>query len=206
MERTILRQAKVLVLKVMRTRHYLEGRNACIRAGFGAWQLGGSRLEGSRLGSRGRPDDSDGAGSTASTFLTRRPITGWARARRDWQGVQDEDDRSKVVINSKFGRLDNGEVDFSSKHIRGSVERSLKRLNVDFLDSVIIHSPPIEFLDGNKNDHYAILERLQEEGKIMAYGASVDFEEEINLLMETTNAKVIQSFFNIFHQDCKRSL
>ena len=33
----------------------------------------------------------------------------------------------------------------------------------------------------------------------------MDFEEEINLLMETTNAKVIQSFFNIFHQDGKRS-
>ena len=33
----------------------------------------------------------------------------------------------------------------------------------------------------------------------------MDFEDEINLLMETTNAKVIQSFFNIFHQDCKRS-
>ena len=56
-------------------------------------------------------------------------------------------------------------------------------------------------MDGNKNDHYAILERLQEEEKIKAYGASVDFEEEINLLMGTTNAKVIQSFFNIFHQD-----
>ena len=106
------------------------------------------------------------------------------------------------MINSKFGRLDNGVVDFGSEHIRGSVERSLKRLNVDYLDSVIIHSPPREFLDGNKNDHYEILERLQEEGKIKAYGASVDAEDEIKTLLNTTNAKVIQSFFNILHQDC----
>ena len=111
-------------------------------------------------------------------------------------------DRESIVINSKFGRLDNGVVDFGSEHIRGSVERSLKRLNVDYLDSVIIHSPPREFLDGNKNDHYAILERLQEEGKIKAYGASVDAEDEIKTLLNTTNAKVIQSFFNILHQDC----
>ena len=60
-------------------------------------------------------------------------------------------------------------------------------------------------LDGNQNDHYEILERLQEEGKIKAYGASVDFENEINTLLNTTNAKVIQSFFNILHQDCTRS-
>jgi aryl-alcohol dehydrogenase-like predicted oxidoreductase len=111
-------------------------------------------------------------------------------------------DRASIVINSKFGRLDNGIVDFDSKHIQGSVERSLKRLNVDYLDSVIIHSPPREFLDGNQNDHYAILERLQEEGKIKAYGTSVDAEDEIKTLLSTTNAEVIQSLFNILHQDC----
>jgi len=59
---------------------------------------------------------------------------------------------------------------------------------VERLDSVIIHSPPAELLDGNRNDHYEILERLQEEGKIKAYGASVDFEDEINTLLNTTNA------------------
>lgn len=53
---------------------------------------------------------------------------------------------------------------------------------------MIIHSPPAELLDGNRNDHYEILERLQEEGKIKAYGASVDFEDEINTLLNTTNA------------------
>ena len=33
----------------------------------------------------------------------------------------------------------------------------------------------------------------------------MDFEDEINTLLNTTNAKVIQSFFNILHQDCTRS-
>ena len=58
-------------------------------------------------------------------------------------------DRSKVVINSKFGRLDSGDVDFSPSLIKGSVERSLKRLQVDCMDSVIIHSPRAELIDGN---------------------------------------------------------
>ena len=131
-----------------------------------------------------------------STKLRQRHERGAAEPR-----CSRRSNRSKIVINSGFGRLDNGGVDFSSIHIRGSVERSLKRLNVDYLDSVIIHSPPREFLDGNKNDHYSILERLREEGKIRAYGASVDAEDENpETLLNTTNAKVIQSFFNVLHK------
>ena len=55
------------------------------------------------------------------------------------------------------------------------------------------------------NDHYRILERLIEEGKIKAYGASLDTYEEMKLLMNTTNAKVIEAFFNILHQDTARA-
>ena len=114
-------------------------------------------------------------------------------------------DRETIVVNTKFGRLDNGTVDFNAAQIRGSIERSLKRLQIDCIDSAIIHSPPRELLDGNKVDHYEILERLQDEGKIRAYGASVDFAVEIETLLETTNAKVFQCFFNILHQDAKHA-
>ena len=60
-------------------------------------------------------------------------------------------------------------------------------------------------MDGSKNDHYEILERLIEEGKIKAYGASLDTYEDMKLLMNTTNAKVIEAFFNILHQDTSRA-
>ena len=195
---------KSVDLRAMKTRKYLEGGIEVSELGFGAWQLGVE--SGWKAVSEAEADRMiRTALDQGINFFDTAPNYGMGTSEARLGKVFKTIDRSKVVINSKFGRLDNGEVDFSAKHVRGSVERSLKRLNVDYLDSVIIHSPPTEFLDGNKNDHYAILERLQDEGKIKAYGASVDFEEEINLLMETTNAKVIQSFFNIFHQDCKRS-
>ncbi|PLX12573.1 MAG: aldo/keto reductase [Marinilabiliales bacterium] len=114
-------------------------------------------------------------------------------------------DRSKIVINTKFGRTNAGYTNFNSDNIRESLEGSLKRLQVDYVDSLIIHNPPYEYLDGNKNDHYEILERLIEEGKIKAYGASLDTYEEMELLMNTTNAKVIEAFFNILHQDASRA-
>lgn len=113
-------------------------------------------------------------------------------------------DRSKIVINTKFGHTDTGTLNFSSDYIRESLEGSLKRLQVDYVDSLIIHNPPSEYFDGNKNDHYEILEKLIEEGKIKAYGASIDTYEDMKLLMETTNSKVIEAFFNIFHQDTLR--
>lgn len=188
----------------MNTSKYLQDGIEISELGFGAWQLGiesgwkaVSDAEAERM-IRTALDH-------GINFFDTAPNYGMGTSEERLGKVFKSLDRSKVVINSKFGRLDNGEVDFSSSLIRGSVERSLKRLNVERLDSVIIHSPPAELLDGNRNDHYEILERLQEEGKIKAYGASVDFEDEINTLLNTTNAKVIQSFFNILHQDCTRS-
>ncbi len=114
-------------------------------------------------------------------------------------------DRSKIVINTKFGHTDSGGLNFSSEYIKESLEGSLKRLQVDHVDSLIIHNPPFEVLDGNKNDHYEILERLIEEGKIKAYGASLDTYKEMKLFMETTKCEVIEAFFNILHQDAARA-
>lgn len=110
-------------------------------------------------------------------------------------------DRGKIVINTKFGHTDAGITNYSAGHIRESLEGSLKRLQIDYVDSLIIHNPPFEYLDGNKNDHYEILERLIEEGKILAYGASLDSAEEMKLFMDTTRCEVIEAFFNILHQD-----
>jgi aryl-alcohol dehydrogenase-like predicted oxidoreductase len=62
--------------------------------------------------------------------------------------------------------------DFSATHTRASVERSLKRLNTDYLDIVLIHS------DGNDeailNDGACIdtLRRCQQQGLIRAIGMS----------------------------------
>jgi aryl-alcohol dehydrogenase-like predicted oxidoreductase len=114
-------------------------------------------------------------------------------------------ERNKIVINTKFGHTDSGKTNYDSGYIRESLEGSLKRLQVDYVDSLIIHSPPVEYLDGTKNDHYEIFERLIDEGKIKAYGASLDTYETMQLLMNTTNAGVIEAFFNILHQDTARA-
>lgn len=134
-------------------------------------------------------------------FFDTAPNYGFGTSEERLGKALKKADRSKIVINTKFGHTHTGTLNFSSKYIRASLEGSLKRLQVDYIDSLIIHSPPSEYFDGNKNDHYEILEKLIEEGKIKAYGASLDTYDDMKLLMDTTNSKVIETFFNIFHQD-----
>ncbi len=110
-------------------------------------------------------------------------------------------DRSKIVINTKFGHTHTGSLNFDADYIRESLEGSLKRLQVEYVDSLIIHNPPSEYFDGNKNDHHEIFEKLVYEGKIKAYGASLDTYQDMKLLIDTTPSKVIEVFFNILHQD-----
>ncbi len=172
--------------------------------GFGAWQLG---VESGW--SAVSASDADRMIRTALdsgiNFYDTAPNYGHGTSEERLGKVFKTLDREAIVVNTKFGRLDDGSVDFSATQIRGSIERSLKRLQLDCIDSVIIHSPPSELLDGNKVDHYEVLERLQDEGKIRAYGASVDRAHEIETMLATTNAKVFQCFFNILHQDSKRA-
>lgn len=62
-------------------------------------------------------------------------------------------DRSKILINTKFGHADTDITNYNSNYIRESLEGSLKRLQVDYVDTLIIYNPPLQNLDRNKNDH-----------------------------------------------------
>lgn len=113
-------------------------------------------------------------------------------------------DRSKVVINTKFGHTVDGQLNYEATALRKSLEGSLQRLQTDYVDSLILHNPPTAYLDGRVNAHYEILDRLIEEGKIKAYGASLDTYEDMKLFLDTSQGKVIEAFFNILHQDISR--
>ena len=188
----------------MRYNKYTPRTPRVSEIGLGAWQLG------ENTGWRGMSEEEAiemvrEALDLGINFFDTAPNYGLgtseSRLGKALQGV----DREKVVINTKFGHTVEGTNDYRSASIRASLEGSLKRLKLDYVDSLIIHNPPFETLDGNKNDHYEILEQLKAEGKIKAYGASLDTYPEMKLLMETTGSEVIEAFFNILHQDVARA-
>jgi len=187
----------------MKYKKYIKDSINISEIGLGAWQLGQNsgwksmtETEAIRLVHRSL--------DLGVNFFDTAPNyghgTGEERLGKALKGI----DRSKIVINTKFGHTHTGTLNFNSNYIRESLEGSLKRLQVEYVDSLIIHNPPSKYFDGNKNDHYEILDKLIEEGKIKAYGASLDTYEDMKLLMDTTNSKVMEVFFNILHQDTLR--
>ena len=168
--------------------------------GFGAWQLG-VESGWQQLSDKESFELVRYAWDAGINFFDTAPNYGFGTGEERLGKALKELDRSKIVINTKFGHTHTGTMNYESGYIRTSLEGSLRRLQTDYVDSLIIHNPPSEYLDGNTNDHYEILERLKDEGKIRAYGASLDTAHEMKLLMETTGSEVIEAFFNIFHQD-----
>ena len=188
----------------MKYNRYIKSSASVSEIGLGAWQLGNNS------GWQDMPEQEavalvEKALDYGINFFDTAPNYGYGsgetRLGKALKGV----DRSKIVINTKFGHSDSGITNYHADSIRQSLEGSLKRLQVEYVDSLLIHNPPTAYLDGTKNDHYEILERLIEEGKLKAYGASLDTYEEMKLFMDTTNATVIEAFFNILHQDAARA-
>ena len=83
--------------------------------------------------------------------------------------------RQDWVICSKVGEeFDHGasHFDFSAAHTRFSVERSLRRLETDYLDLVLVHSDGNDLAVLEQTEVYATLAQLKQEGLIRAFGFS----------------------------------
>ena len=62
--------------------------------------------------------------------------------------------------------------DFSAAHTRMSVERSLQRLETDFIDLVLVHSDGNDLAILEQCEVYQALAQLKQEGKIHGFGFS----------------------------------
>lgn len=83
--------------------------------------------------------------------------------------------RQRWIISTKAGEeFVNGEshFDFSPRAIRASVERSLRRLNTDYLDIVLAHSSGDDVGLVEQENIFTTLNELKQSGKIRAYGMS----------------------------------
>jgi len=166
--------------------------------GLGAWQLGNAK-------DWNGPDERESLAIIGAaldggvTFFDTAPNYAGGRSGellgRGLRGHRDE-----VVVCTKFGHTPEG-PDFAPESLRGSVERSLRQLQTDVIDILLIHSPPREMYDGRLVPHYGLLEDLKQEGLIRAYGASLDWPDEIDTVLESTNSKALEVYLSVFHQE-----
>ena len=93
--------------------------------------------------------------------------------------LHDPAKREKLVIQTKCGIIRGGRYDFSKEHILASVEGSLKRLNTDYIDILLLHRPdalcqPEEVAEA--------LHELHRTGKVLHFGVSNHTPLQIELL------------------------
>jgi aryl-alcohol dehydrogenase-like predicted oxidoreductase len=172
------------------------------RLGFGSWQLGNTEFWG-YMSMEDAVKLVQHAISKGINFFDTAP--GYAAGMSETiLGMAIKDRRDQVIISTKFGHTADGETDFSVFSLRQQVSESLERLQTDYLDSLLLHNPGFDILEG-KTLHVQELKKLKEEGLIKAFGVSIDTKEELDTVLEHLEVDVIEILFNVFFQDVKDS-
>jgi aryl-alcohol dehydrogenase-like predicted oxidoreductase len=167
--------------------------------GFGAWGISGRDW--------GDTNDKDSikaihaALDEGVNFIDTADVYGFGHSEELIRQVLDErSDKDRMVIASKAGNnfysfisqahdLTPVRHDYSVKHLEFAVEQSLKRLNIQILDILQLHSPGLEILE--KEEPWRALERLKNKGKIKHAGWSVQS------FQETTQAHILERHHNL---------
>lgn len=111
--------------------------------------------------------------------------------------------REEVIINTKVGHGPNGEYEFTLEGIQTSIDRSLKNLQTNYLDSVILHNPEKYIQEGNSPILDA-LRKLKKKGTIKGFGFSIDSLDEVKTVLEhNDDIDSLELMFNIIHQEPK---
>ncbi|MFS0775099.1 aldo/keto reductase family oxidoreductase [Neobacillus sp. 3P2-tot-E-2] len=115
--------------------------------------------------------------------------------------------REKIILQSKCG-IRKGMFDFSKEHILHSVDGILKRLNTDYLDTLLLHRPDALM---EPEEVAEAFDTLESSGKVRHFGISNQNPMQIQLLqkyvkqplvanqlqLSITNANMISNGINV---------
>ena len=97
--------------------------------------------------------------------------------------------REDVYIQSKCGlRLDRNEFDWTKKNILVSVDESLERLNIDYLDTLLLHRPDMLF---DPEEVAEAFDALEKAGKVRWFGVSNVVPMQLELLKKYVKQPLI---------------
>lgn len=164
--------------------------------GLGCWQLGGSDW--------GALDEQSAFQILASAvdagvdFFDTADVYGNGRSET-LIGKFLQSRSEPIFVATKLGRTGDLFPDkYTKAGVRAATEASLRRLGVEALDLTQLHCIPMPVLQ--QGEVFEWLRRLQQEGKIKAFGASVESMEEALLCLEQPGLASLQIIFNIFRQ------
>lgn len=137
------------------------------------------------------------AQSLGINLLDTAPAYGSSEERL---GMLIKDVRHEWIICGKVGEeFVNGEsyFDFSPAATRSSIDRSLKRLNTDYLDIVLVHSNGEDKKIIEESAIFEVLSEIKQSGKIRAFGMSTKTIE--GGLLAVDHSDVVMVTYNPLH-------
>ena len=165
--------------------------------GLGCWQLGGSDW--------GSLDDATAldilrtAADAGTTFFDTADVYGGGRSETlIGRFIKEGGAGKEIFVATKLGRGGMYPDGYTEAAVRGATEASLKRLGVDALDLTQLHCVPEAVL--RRGEIFGWLRRLRDEGKIRAFGASVETDAEALVCLEQEGLSSLQIIFNLFRQ------
>lgn len=177
--------------------------------GFGAWAIGGPVMAGDIPIGWGDVDEETSIKALNKSFDLGINFYDTA----DFYGLGHSEEligrvfgnSDKIIVATKVGhKLAEDKsifLDYSSKHIVGACEKSLKRLRRDTIDYYQLHSAKLEQLQ--EGDCIEAMERLKAGGKIRYWGLSLNTFNpfpEAEYLMKNNLASGFQLVLNIINQ------
>lgn len=193
----------------MRQRRFGDTAVVASEIAFGTWALGSDWW--------GETDDPDRligrALELGVTFFDTGDAYGQGRNEeivgRALRGV----DRDTIQVSTKFGYVLDSErrvhsegerpQDWSPEHARSALEASLRRLGTDHVDLYQLHNPRMNAID--RDDLFAELEALRDEGKLLAYGVAlgpaIGWRDEGLRALRDRSVPALQTVYNLLEQE-----
>jgi aryl-alcohol dehydrogenase-like predicted oxidoreductase len=164
--------------------------------GLGCWQLGGGWGE---VGDEQAMSILRTAVDAGVTFLDTADAYGEGRSERFIGRLLAERPDAGLVVATKMGRLaEQVPENFTLDAFRAWNDQSRTNLGVDTLDLVQLHCPPAETIEADAT--YDALDTLVDEGRIAAYGLSVETVDQALSAIARPNVASIQIILNVFRR------
>jgi aryl-alcohol dehydrogenase-like predicted oxidoreductase len=180
----------------MRTRTLGRTGRQVSEIGFGAWQIGadwGDVDEDAAIATL------HAAADAGVTFFDTADVYGDGRSERLLGRLLRERDDHAITVATKMGRRAEQIIEsYSVEHFRVWNDRSRENLGVETLDLVQLHCPPTDLY--YHPEVFEALDAMVDEGRIAAYGVSVERVEEALKAIEYPGVATVQIIVNPFRQ------
>ena len=171
------------------------GRQVSV-VGLGTWQLGADWGEVDEATARGVLAAAAEAGVT---FFDTADVYGDGRSEQIIGGFLRDNPGLDVTVATKMGRrVAQVPEAYHLEAFRAWTDRSRRNLGVDRLDLVQLHCPPSAVHASDAV--FEALETLVAEGRIAAYGVSVETSAEALAAMAHPNLATVQIILNVFRR------